>query len=284
MRARHIAACAVLCAATLSTFACAPSGRPANGVAETENPASITDFKTLFQSNCSGCHGDDGQKGPARILNNALYLSVLPRQELENVIRYGRPGTQMPAWAKSQGGPLTNHQVDILVNGIYSNWGKGMPAPKDAPAYADNGAGDPGHGKQLFLMNCFMCHAKGMNPGPINTPNFLQLASNQMIRTSIIVGRPDLGMPSYQFLNRGKPLSNQDVTDLVAYLNSLRTSPAPGQPTNGGVNQHTNENGTGQQGQTVKGNEGSGNGPGSPGQRKQEGNKGAGSNSQRGIK
>jgi hypothetical protein len=48
---------------------------------------------------------------------------------------------------------------------------------------------------------------------------------------------------------------------------------------------HVNESGTGQTAEKTKGNEGSGNGPGSPrSQEKDEGNKGKGSNSQRGIK
>ncbi len=46
--------------------------------------------------------------------------------------------------------------------------------------------------------------------------------TNQNLRTSIIVGRLDLGMPNYRFLNAGHALSDQDVSDLVAYLASLR--------------------------------------------------------------
>lgn len=290
MRVRTIALYVCASGAALFLLGCEPPGKPAAHPAQAENREDISDFKTLYQSNCSGCHGDSGQQGPARILNDALYLSIMPRQELENVIRNGRPGTQMPSWSRKQGGPLTDKQIEILVDSIYSDWGKGMQAPANAPAYAGTAAGDAGHGKQLFLRDCFMCHAKGMNPGPITTSDYLQLASNQMLRTSIIVGRPDLGMPSYQFLNMGRPLSNQDVTDLVAYLNSQRMIPAPEElsaragETASGTGAHENENGNGQQGPIVKGNEGSGFGPGSPTQHSHEGNKGKGSESERGIK
>ena len=43
-----------------------------------------------------------------------------------------------------------------------------------------------------------------------------------MLRTSIIVGRPDLGMPDYRHLKLGKALTDQDITDLVAFLASKR--------------------------------------------------------------
>jgi hypothetical protein len=104
-----------------------------------------------------------------------------------------------------------------------------------------------------------------------------------MIRTSIIVGRPDLGMPTYKNLNMGRPLSNQDVTDLVAYVISLRQHPAPGEIP--GLNgQQESAIGSGNSGPSSKGNEGSGNGPGSPRQQENEGNKGKESSRQRGVK
>ena len=78
-----------------------------------------------------------------------------------------------------------------------------------------------------------------------------------MLRTSIIVGRSDLGMPNYQNLNAGHALADQDVSDLVAYIASLRpVSQVP-------ENMHTNENDTGGNG-SATGSKGSGNGPGSP--------------------
>jgi cytochrome c oxidase cbb3-type subunit III len=290
MRARSFAPYALLCVAALSLLACDPPGKPKAEEAQAENRETITDFKTLFQSNCAGCHGLEGRDGPARILNDSLYLSVLPRETLKQVIVNGRPGTAMPAWAKSQGGPLTDKQVDILVSGIYSNWAKASAAPVDAPHYMVSVNGDPNHGRQLFLFDCFMCHGKGASVGPINGPDYLELVSNQMLRTSIIVGRPDLGMPSYKNLNRGKALSDQDVSDLVAFLTSFRRSPAPGESTIAGGQQqsasgaHEVENGSGQNGANVKGNEGSGNGPGSPRHQNNEGNKFKGSSSQQGVK
>jgi cytochrome c oxidase cbb3-type subunit III len=279
---------AVLIAA-LALVSCDPPGKPKPEEAQAENREAILDFKTLYQSNCAGCHGDDGKNGPARILNDALYLSIIPRDTLKNVIVYGRRGTEMPAWGKNQGGALSHKQVDALVDGIYSNWGKSSADP-NTPKYAASSKGDPAHGKQLFTRGCFMCHGPGAPIGTVTSPAYLQLVSSQMLRTSIILGRTDLGMPSYRILNLGKPLSDQDVTDLVAYLDSLRISPAPGVSGMGGEQQSANgeqrenESGTGHEGVISKGNEGSGNGPGSPRHQGNEGIKGEGSSSQGGVK
>ncbi|MBV9267834.1 MAG: c-type cytochrome [Acidobacteriaceae bacterium] len=285
MRAR-VALFAFCCSFGLVIGGCEPPGKPRPEEAQAENRETILDHKVLFNSNCAGCHGLNGKYGPARIINDAIYLSIIPRDTFRNTVANGRPGTAMPAWAKSQGGPLTGRQIDSLVDGIYKDWGNNPgDVPQDAPPYSANGkAGDPNHGKQLFARDCFMCHGKGAAVGPITEPVYLQLVSNQMLRSSIITGRRDLGMPDYRDLNMGKALSDQDVTDLVAYLNSLRTTPAPGETGAAGGEQagstgpHENENGPGQ-GQITKGNEG-GNGPGSPQHQENEGSKGKGSSSQ----
>ena len=111
--------------AFLFLTACDPPGKPGE---DEVAAADISDFKTLYTENCSGCHGPDGQKGPGRILNDAVYLNVIPKDALKHIIEYGREGTAMPAWAQSEGGPLTPKQVDIVVDGIES-WKKPVSAP-----------------------------------------------------------------------------------------------------------------------------------------------------------
>ena len=207
----------LLAAATFTCLvACDPPGKPQ----EEETPAlQVTDFKILYAQNCSGCHGPEGQKGPGRILNDSVYLAVIPRDALKHVIEYGREGTAMPAWALSEGGPLTPQQVDALVDGIES-WKKPVSAPpgSELPSYTESTPGDPVNGKRLFGRGCFACHGPGAKIGPVTDPSYLALSTNQNLRTSIIVGRLDLGMPNYRFLNAGHALSDQDVSDLVAYL------------------------------------------------------------------
>ena len=264
------------CVLLLSTIACDPPGKPK----EREiNRREITDFTTLYNNNCQGCHGPDGKNGPGRPLNDSLYLAIVPKAELQKVITNGRPGTAMPAWALSQGGPLTETQVSALVDGIETHWAKPVnfgSAP--VPSYYASTAGDADHGRKLFLKDCFACHGQGAPIGPVTDAAFLALVDDQLLRTAIIQGRPDLGMPDYRSINVGHALADQDITDLVAFLASKR-------PVTPNVqNLNVNASGAGQSGSIVKGNEGSGNGPGSPRFQQNEGNKGTGSSSQRGVK
>lgn len=268
--------CGAVIAAVLLCSACEPPGKPTLQEEARESGAPNYDFTTLYNQSCAGCHGVGGKNGAARILNDSLYLAFISREQLKAVLVNGRPGTAMPAWSEQAGGPLNDKQIDVLVNGIFGNWGKGadnlQPKP---PAYEQPATGgDATHGKQLFARDCYMCHGKGAPIGSVTGGSYLALVSNQMIRTSIVVGRPDLGMPDYRFLNMGKPLSDGDLTDLVAYLSSMRPPPPASLPSSG----------PGGEGHMTKGNEGSGNGPGSPRKQKDEGNKGKGSDSQQGVK
>jgi mono/diheme cytochrome c family protein len=194
--------------------ACEPWGKP---------PApqkDVANFQTLFRDSCSGCHGAEGRGGPGRILNDALYLAFIPKENLRGVIEHGRPGTAMPAWARADGGPLEPEQISLLVDGMERNWAKAANLHNATlPAYeAAVAAGDALRGKKLFLRDCFACHAKGGIAGPLTDPAYLALTTKQNLRTSIVVGRPDLGMPDYRVLNLGRSLSEQDIADLVTYL------------------------------------------------------------------
>ena len=115
-----------LCGVLLSSCSSAGSLRSAR---QTESRAGvaredITDFATLCIARTARCHGADGKNGPGRTLNNPLYLAVIPRETLQQMIENGRPGTAMPAWARSKAARLTEKQIDALVNGIEQNWAK----------------------------------------------------------------------------------------------------------------------------------------------------------------
>ncbi|SRR5579884_2023971 len=270
---RHSGLIAGACILLLAT-GCEPPGKPKQ---QEVNRRDIMDFGTLYRENCQGCHGPDGKNGPGRPLNDPLYLAIVPKAELQKVITNGRPGTAMPAWALSQGGPLTDKQVAALVDGIESHWAKpvnfnGAPVP----SYYASATGDPDRGRKLFVKDCFACHGQGAAIGPVTDAAFLTLVDDQLLRTAIIQGRPDLGMPDFRMLNAGHPLTDQDISDLVAFLASKR-------PVTPNVqNANVNASGAAQSDPMVKGNEGSGNGPGSPRFQKNEGNKGG--SSQRGVK
>lgn len=194
---------------------------------EVPNPASITDFATLYKQNCAGCHGNNGQNGASFDLANPVYQSWVDDATLRNIIGNGEPGTQMPAFAQSAGGFLTDAQVDALVRGMRDEWRKsGMP-DGTSPAYASALKGDPARGQQVYQAACARCHQKSSQS--IVDPTYLALISDQTLRTDIIAGRPDIDQPDWKGDIPGRALTDQEITDVVAWLAAQR-SQTPGQP------------------------------------------------------
>src|SRR5271156_5478838 len=118
---------------------------------EYQRPEDVTDFKTLYGDNCSGCHGEDGHQGAALALNDPLFQHLAPRDFVRNIAANGLPGHLMPGAAKSAGGFLTDKQIDILLDGMQHNWG-GSGDFGGAPQLLAEGApaGDAQRGEAAF--------------------------------------------------------------------------------------------------------------------------------------
>ena len=206
-------------------------GAPAPG-SEVARPGADRDFATLYQQNCSGCHGAQGRNGPSIDLSNPVYQALVDDTTLRNVIANGYAKTLMPAFARSAGGMLTDAQVDVLVKGMRSEWSKpGTLDGQNAPSYIASKPGDVQHGQQAYETFCASCHAAGAKTkaGSITDGSYLALLSDQALRTIVITGRPDLGAPDWRNNVAGHPMTDQEVTDVVAWLSSQR-SKTPGQP------------------------------------------------------
>ena len=194
----------------------------------------VTDFSQLYALNCAGCHGADGRLGAARPLNDPLYLALVSDATLRAMIAQGVPGTAAPALAQQVGGPLTDKQIDILVEGMRSRWGKAenfnnvaFPPYSLQDASAKGSApGDSQRGAVVYQTYCAQCHGKDGNGGPkggsVINPAYLALVSDQALRTAVIVGRSDLGMPDWRANISGQPMSPQEISDVVAWLASHR--------------------------------------------------------------
>ena len=199
----------------------------------------VVDFDVLYSQNCAGCHGADGQLGPAPPLNDAIFLAIVPDRVLGSVIAKGRPGTPMPAFAKDNGGPLTDAQINALATGIKPRWSAPEKSQEMAPLYtaaATASVGNKAQGTRVFAGACAPCHGpvgeggeadKG-GAGAICDPVFLALISDQALRRYAITGRPDLGMPSYADKTgrseNYQPMTSEAIEDLVAFLASWRQS------------------------------------------------------------
>jgi cytochrome c oxidase cbb3-type subunit 3/ubiquinol-cytochrome c reductase cytochrome c subunit len=188
----------------------------------------------LYGENCAGCHGAEGRGGAAIALANPVYLAIADDAAIRKVIANGVPGTSMPAFAESAGGMLTDKQIDVIVSQIRSRWSRsGILEAARPPSYRPKSAGNVLQGEVAYKTYCESCHGPGGHGGPkgssITDDSFLALVSDQGLRTIVITGRPELGAPDWRGDASGKPMSDQDVTDVVAWLASRR-SQNPGQP------------------------------------------------------
>jgi cytochrome c oxidase cbb3-type subunit III len=210
-------------------------GRPQNAV-ETEilAPNEVLEFGALFSANCAGCHGESGRGGAAIAVADPVYLAIADDRSIRNVIAKGVRGTAMPAFAESAGGLLTDKQIDVITQQMRARWARpGVLDGANPPSYASKSGGDPQHGQAAYRTYCESCHGPDGRGGPkgsaITNDSFLALVSDQGLRTVVIVGRPELGAPDWRGNISGKPMSDQEVTDVVAWLASRRVE-VPGQP------------------------------------------------------
>jgi cytochrome c oxidase cbb3-type subunit 3/ubiquinol-cytochrome c reductase cytochrome c subunit len=199
-------------------------------------PAEVKDFATLYGQHCAGCHGADGRLGAGRPLNDPVYIALVGEDRLRGIIANGVPGTMMPGFGT---GALTGEQVGLLARDIVARWGNpaaaGAPPPyseADAVA-AGSGPGEAARGREVYGKACARCHGDdgrgGKEGGPVVEPAYLALTSPQSLRTTVIAGRTDLGMPDWRKAAPGGALTGQEVSDVVAWLVSQRR-PVPGRP------------------------------------------------------
>ncbi len=195
-----------------------------------ERPTEITDFVPLYNENCAACHGANGQNGPAIDLANPEYQALVDDATLRKWISDGMAGTEMPGFAQSAGGMLTNAQVNALVSGMRKQWSQPNDfAGRTPPPYGQAQTGDAHSGEKTYQAQCSVCHAPSHQQ--ITSPDYLALVGDQALRSIIIAGRPDIGQPDWSHLGSGgkaaPPLSTSDVDNIVAYLSSVRSPALP---------------------------------------------------------
>jgi len=139
-------------------------------------------------------------------------------------------------------------QVEVVsdAQGTSPKWGSPGEPPAGVPSYHkpshdgnDNSTARETARNAVFSRACAVCHGdqgQGIARGDaliqtINDPAFLSLCSDQVLRRYVITGRADLGMPGYADARPGnpqfQPLSDEEVTSLVALLASWRDTSAP---------------------------------------------------------
>jgi mono/diheme cytochrome c family protein len=144
----------------------------------------------VLQLECARCHGAKAEGGAATYLLQPTepgelaktvswtapslddVLLRFSREELAQIITYGRPGTPMPAWGLAGGGPLPEQPVEDLVNYLQSIQISPEEARKRYTERAETLMKEnPGisEGQALFMAACARCHTKGWSYGEPET-------------------------------------------------------------------------------------------------------------------
>jgi len=211
--AARMSVASLLVMVSLGSIGCDFPGRP-------REPAAPGDaFATLWGKHCSGCHGADGESGPARNLNDSLYWAIAADEDVRAHIRSGVPGTAMPPFETTEGGPLTEQDVVALVAALRARWSRPQQwASVDLPGYGAE-PGTPGRGRAVFTAFCATCH--GADGGSVVDPSFLRLVSRQALRLAVICGRRDLGAPDWRSVGE-RAMTKSEIDDVVAWLMAVR--------------------------------------------------------------
>jgi mono/diheme cytochrome c family protein len=188
-------------------------------VSNADKAIAISAGQELFKTNCVTCHGANGEGDIGPALNDSTFLKTTADGTIFSVISSGIPGTQMPAWNQSHGGPLTDENVNQLV-AFLKSWKATAPDRRNAPLQ-----GDAGNGIVIFNSVCAICHGPNGTgtdkAAAINVGDHLNQFDDAWYKDTIMKGRPAKGMPTW-----GTVLAPQQTADLLALIDQWRASPA----------------------------------------------------------
>lgn len=232
----------------------------------------------IYHENCAECHGVDGLAQNCSTysgegldckgipLNHAPLLCGDPSLRMEQMgwtsskenfiqqtISAGRPGTLMPIWSRSFGGPMPDYQIE-QVSAFILNWaedpalcGDGAVEAVEWPEAAEElPEGDAGNGPDIYQLNgCAACHGDPagdpalatVGPWLGNIGNEAEtriegMSAEQYIYESIldpnafITAECPAGPcfePSVMRQDYPNVMSEQDMADLIEYYLTLKT-------------------------------------------------------------
>jgi cbb3-type cytochrome c oxidase subunit III len=198
----------------IATYSLLEGNRVAQAAEELEEER-LAHGKAIYEEQCATCHGLNGEGGVGTALNNKTLLQTTHDDRFFAVIRAGIPSTQMPAWSVDYGGPLTDEDIRSAVTYIRA-WEP--TAPVIEPEVFEPSAEE---GSMVFETTCAICHGEngsGTEKAPaINDMDRLTALENDWYRSTIRVGRPAKGMPTW-----GTVLSPNQVEHLIALFDAWR--------------------------------------------------------------
>ncbi len=166
------------------------------------DPSSAPDGATLYDQNCTGCHG--------QLIPTSESVS-----QAREIIASGGSHETMPVWGET----LTPEQLDALVS--YT-----LEATRGSPIEV---------GRELFAQNCASCHGDfgegGPNPtrpddiiAPISTAEYLATRDDTTLRAIVAAGQPNFGMSPFSTAFGG-PLDDDEIDGIVRFIRSWQANP-----------------------------------------------------------
>jgi ubiquinol-cytochrome c reductase cytochrome c subunit len=177
----------------------------------------------LYQANCSACHGMGGEgtaNGPALTRSGAAAVDFM--------VRTGRMPLPAPNEPVRRGAPIfAEPDIQALVAYV-SAFGQGPPIPN---VQVDS-ATDTAAGRAAYVATCAACHGAGATGDAVGggqvAPPLLDTAPTQ-VGEAIRIGPG--AMPAFD----ARQVSDQELSQIAAYLQFLKHGAAPGGATVGGV-------------------------------------------------
>ena len=181
--------------------------------------------KLVYDGACAGCHGLHAEGTIGTQLNNPVFLRSASDAMLRHWIHFGKPHTQMRAFAKGQQElvELTESQIEDLVSFL-------RRLESDRPMVtARPGIGIVAHGAELYASACASCHGpngEGTTGSALSNPDFLRAASDGYLQATIALGRDGTEMRAMGAGSQGSvDLSAEDIQNIVALLRSWERHP-----------------------------------------------------------
>ena len=200
------------------------AARAATAAGQADSPALDARGRELYQNACASCHGPD-PAGPSYYPRVPSLTDTGGAAAVDWVLRTGRmPWKDNKGPAIERGEPRFGEE-DIRALAVYVGKAVGDAQIPDV----DPARGNLQRGRQLYGQACAACH--GMNGagaalGGENIAVSLQDVEPIDVAEAIKIGPGQMpvggGLTDYEF---GTAHSRQEVDDIAAYVESLRTTP-----------------------------------------------------------
>ena len=191
----------------------------------------------LFAQNCSSCHGEFGEGGPnpARAgdiippISTSDFLNTRDDSTIRAIVAQGQPDLGMPPFGASNGGLLSDDEVDAIVAFIRS-WEANPLVIEPTPVAVATPTVVSLSVAEIYSRLCAQCHGPSGEGGTgpaLNTAEFQQTSTDQNIFDAIYLGNESTAMFAW-----GKFLSAKQIGQLVQFIRGLGGT-LTGTPTSG---------------------------------------------------